>query len=286
VNEPVEIKLQGTLRRSLISPHVFEGQVTFKEITIDTIRSYGSLQVWWSWVRDRWSGKAMETMLGFHNEEGILQVLGSIRLKSDLSEIAGFLQNVEGIYPELHLSFAAPATNSQQVWGILYDLSLGKLADHRGRTVEEALSQMNPYLRSVHEQSFLNGKLALYDSSMPGLILTYVSSSGQHWIREGGVHFVPRIDGDQSLTWEKKAWGRTRRSANDDFLRTYLGVINNSNITSVVGTTATSHSIDADIITWGDHRLWIITLAPNEPDIVKIAARSASGETVFEAAPE
>ena len=287
VNEPVEIQLRGTIARSLISHHRFSGHITVKGITIETVSSVaGNLSMSWAWIQERWRGQVMNTTLGAIGEDGYLKIFGGFRLANDLSEVAGFLQEVDGVYPEHHLSFAGPATNSNQVWGILNNLAWGKSFLRPGKTVEEAIKNKSPLKSIVYEQEFMDGRIVLYETTRSSVAMSYVSKTGSQWIAEGGAWFEPEYDSDHPLTWDHKSWGRTRRSADDDFLETYLGIVHDPRIDSVRISTSGNPTDDAyaTIVTLGEHRLWFVLLAP-EAAATKITGLSYTGDVLFEVLP-
>lgn len=130
----------------------------------------------------------------------------------------------------------------------------------------------------------MGGRIVLYDTTRPGLVLSYVSKANRQWVAEGGAWFEPVYDSDQPLTWEHKSWGRTSRSPADDFVCTYLGVIHDPHIGSVRISLSENRRVDATIFTLGEHRLWFVLLAPGE--VPKITGLSSAGEILFEIVPE
>lgn len=115
VDEAVEIRLQGTLHRSFFSHHRYEGKVIVKGVSIGVIPSYpGSLAMQWLSVRERWGEQGSHNYLGIIDSNNLIRTLGGFRLANDLSAISGWLQNVEGIYPEQNPYFSAPATNAEE----------------------------------------------------------------------------------------------------------------------------------------------------------------------------
>lgn len=114
VDEAAEIRLQGYLHRSLISHHRFAGSIVVNAVRIGTIgSSAGNMAMRWHWIRERWRGQSSPTLVGIVNADHLIQLKGGFYLASDLSALSGWLQQVEGLFSEHSVNFAAPATSRE-----------------------------------------------------------------------------------------------------------------------------------------------------------------------------
>ena len=114
VNEAAEIRLQGHLHRSLVSHHRYAGKIIVNDIPISTVRSIpGNIAMLWLAIRERWGGQGSSNYLGIVTPDNLIQLRGGFYLANDLSALSGWLQQVEGLFPEHNVNFAAPASNRE-----------------------------------------------------------------------------------------------------------------------------------------------------------------------------
>ena len=127
VNEAAEIRLQGYLHRSLVSHHRYAGKVIVNDIPISTVRSIpGTMTMRWLAIRERWGGQGSSNYLGIVTPDSLIQLRGGFLLASDLSAIAGWLEQVEGVFPEHNVNFAAPASNREESMAVERRLQGGR----------------------------------------------------------------------------------------------------------------------------------------------------------------
>ena len=127
VNEAAEIRLQGYLHRSLVSHHRYAGKIIINDIPISTVRSItGNMTMRWLAIRERWGGQGSSNYLGIVTPDNLIQLRGGFLLASDLGAVVGWIVQVEGVFTEHNMNFAAPASNREESMAVERRLQGGR----------------------------------------------------------------------------------------------------------------------------------------------------------------